>query len=158
MLVESVTQPANGTVGITDSGSGLTYAPNPGYCSDPGSPDIFTYTLNRGSTATVEVTVTCVDEPPPADTAAPQTVITTAPNFLQQSLWLAQRGSFVFTSDEPGSTFECRVDQGVFAPCTSPHALTIPFGSHTFEVRAIDQAGNVDPVPAVRRVFVLGFL
>jgi len=158
MVVESVTQAANGTVEITGSGSGLTYAPNPGYCSDPGSPDTFTYTLNRGSTATVEVTVTCADEPPPADTAAPQTVITTAPNLLEQSLWLAKRGSFAFTSDEPGSTFECRVDQGVFAPCTSPHALTLPFGSHTFEVRAIDQAGNVDPTPAVRRVLVLGLL
>ena len=62
--VASVTQPANGTVVITGAGSGLTYQPNANYCS--ATPDTFTYTLNGGSTATVSVTVTCVDDPPTA--------------------------------------------------------------------------------------------
>jgi VCBS repeat-containing protein len=59
--IGSVTQPDNGTVAITGGGTGLTYAPDAGYCNTDGSgaPDTFTYTLNGGSTATVSVTVTC---------------------------------------------------------------------------------------------------
>jgi hypothetical protein len=67
--IESVTQPANGTVAITNSGADLTYEPDANYCNDqPGTdPDTFTYTLSPGgSTATVSVKVTCVDDPPVA--------------------------------------------------------------------------------------------
>jgi len=59
LTIVSVTQPANGTVVITNSGAGLTYAPNAGYCATTA--DTFTYTLNGGSSATVSVTVTCSD-------------------------------------------------------------------------------------------------
>ena len=67
--VASVTQPANGTVVITGGGTGLTYQPNPNYCNDPPgtTPSTFTYTLNGGSSATVSVTVTCVNDAPVAD-------------------------------------------------------------------------------------------
>ena len=61
------------TVVITGGGAGLTYEPDANYCNTQpgGTPDTFTYTLNGGSTATVSVTVTCVDDPPVAvnDTA-----------------------------------------------------------------------------------------
>ena len=68
MSVGSVTQPADGAVVITGGGAGLTYQPDANYCNDPpgSSPDTFTYTVNGGSTATVSVTVTCVDDPPTA--------------------------------------------------------------------------------------------
>jgi large repetitive protein len=68
LSVASVTQPANGTVVITGGGTGLTYQPNPDTCNAPPgtTPDTFTYTLDGGSTATVAVTVTCVDDPPVA--------------------------------------------------------------------------------------------
>ena len=64
--VQSVTQPANGTVVITGGGTGLTYQPNPNYCNTPPGTalDTFTYTLTGGSTATVSVTVTCVNDEP----------------------------------------------------------------------------------------------
>ena len=62
--IAAVTQPANGTVAITGGGTGLTYAPDPNYCNSGGPTDAFTYTLNGGSTATVAVTVTCVDDAP----------------------------------------------------------------------------------------------
>ncbi|HEX9943911.1 MAG TPA: Ig-like domain-containing protein, partial [Thermoanaerobaculia bacterium] len=72
-LVQSVTQPANGTVAITGGGTGVTYTPNANYCNTPPGTtlDTFTYTLNGGSTATVTVTVTCFDDNPTAvnDTA-----------------------------------------------------------------------------------------
>jgi len=66
--IQSVTQPANGTVVITGGGTGLAYAPNANYCNSvSGVPDTFTYTLTPGgSTATVTVTVTCVDDTPVA--------------------------------------------------------------------------------------------
>ena len=48
---------------------GLTYQPNPNYCNNPPgtTPSTFTYTLNGGSSATVSVTVTCVNDAPNAD-------------------------------------------------------------------------------------------
>jgi hypothetical protein len=65
--IDSVTQPGNGTVVITNGGADLTYEPDPNYCNDGSPTDDFTYTLTPGgSTATVAVTVTCVDEPPVA--------------------------------------------------------------------------------------------
>ena len=67
--VTSVTQPANGSVVITGGGTGVSYAPNAGYCNSggPPAPDTFTYTLTPGgSSATVSVTVTCLDIPPVA--------------------------------------------------------------------------------------------
>ena len=72
MTIESVTQPGNGTVTITNGGDDVTYEPDADYCntaaSGPGSgpDDTFTYTLNGGSTATVSVEVTCQDDNPTA--------------------------------------------------------------------------------------------
>ena len=64
----SASSPANGAVGIASGGSGLIYTPDADYCNDPGAapPDTITYTLFGGSTATVNVTVTCAEEPPVA--------------------------------------------------------------------------------------------
>ncbi|MCW2738054.1 Ig-like domain-containing protein, partial [Nocardioides sp.] len=65
--ITSVTQPANGTVVITGGGTGLTYAPNANFCTAPDAVDAFTYTLNGVSTATVSMTITCVNDAPVAD-------------------------------------------------------------------------------------------
>ncbi|HVL96204.1 MAG TPA: Ig-like domain-containing protein [Solirubrobacteraceae bacterium] len=64
--IAGVTQPANGTVAITGGGSGLTYRPNANYCNSGGAADTFTYSLNGGSTGTVSMTVTCVNDAPAA--------------------------------------------------------------------------------------------
>jgi VCBS repeat-containing protein len=68
ITISSVTQPSNGTVAITGGGTGLTYKPNANYCNNPPSSSLdgFTYTINGGSTATVSMTVNCVDDPPVA--------------------------------------------------------------------------------------------
>src|SRR5439155_21835013 len=47
------------------------------------------------------------------------------------------------------SSFECPVDGGSWSSCTSPHTTSsLAEGSHTFEVRATDPAGNTDGSPA----------
>jgi hypothetical protein len=58
---------------------------------------------------------------------------------------------FGFNSNEPGSSFECKLDALGFEGCLSPRNLTgLTSGSHKFQVRAKDQAGNYDPTPDVR--------
>ena len=71
--ISSATDPANGTVVLTGGSpgahTGLTYEPDPDYCNDPPgtTPDTFNYTLNGGSSASVSMTVTCVNDAPVAD-------------------------------------------------------------------------------------------
>ena len=60
--VDSATQPAHGVVAITGGGTAVTYQPDADWCGT----DTFTYTLGGGSTATVSMTVTCVDDAPTA--------------------------------------------------------------------------------------------
>ncbi len=56
--------------------------------------------------------------------------------------------TFRFTSNEPGSTFQCHFDASAFAPCPSPFTplAARSQGTHTFYIRAIDAPGNVSPV------------
>ena len=74
-VVESATDPAHGQVSVAPGGSGVAYSPDANYCNDQvgGVPDMFSYTLNGGVTATVRVVVTCVAEPlpPPKPLPAP---------------------------------------------------------------------------------------
>ena len=63
--------------------------------------------------------------------------------------------SFALTSDEAGSTFECRTGAGAFAACTSPLQRSgLPDGPLTVEVRATDPAGITDPTPASATVTI----
>lgn len=57
--------------------------------------------------------------------------------------------TFTFTG-EPGATFECRLDAGSWASCGSPKTYgALTDGSHAFDVRAVDGAGNAG-APASR--------
>lgn len=81
----------------------------------------------------------------PVDTTPPQTTITQGPVGRTTD----DRPTFAFSSNEPGSTFQCSIDGGPFFACSSPYTLpTLSPGAHTFQVRAIDRAGNIDPTPA----------
>jgi VCBS repeat-containing protein len=54
---------------ITGGGTGLTYQPDADYCNGGSPTDDFTYTVNGNDTATVSVTVSCVDDNPVVDTS-----------------------------------------------------------------------------------------
>jgi hypothetical protein len=76
--------------------------------------------------------------------AVPDTTITASPATTTTST----SASFSFTSTPAGATFECSLDTGGYAACTSPQAYSgLALGSHTFRVRAVNAAGT-DATPA----------
>jgi hypothetical protein len=81
-----------------------------------------------------------------SDTQAPDTTIDQGPDMFSRN----GQATFQFSSDDPTATFECRIDREVAQPCQSPYARTLPDGSHSFSVRAINRAGNGDDTPAER--------
>jgi hypothetical protein len=54
--------------------------------------------------------------------------------------------SFTLTSNV-AATFQCAVDGGAVAACTSPFAVTAAPGAHTLQVQAVDVYGRVDASP-----------
>jgi YVTN family beta-propeller protein len=103
------------------------------------------------------------DSPSGDDIVPPNTTIESAiadgdgDNILDTGETFSRSIEFTFTGedniDDPSQlTFECRLDsteEQDFAACTSPQEYTdLGFGEHTFEVRAVDTSGNIDPSPA----------
>jgi N-acetylglucosamine-6-sulfatase len=86
------------------------------------------------------------------DVTAPDTEITQKPTDPSSS----GEASFSFTGVDDATlpsdlAFQCRLDsedEAAFAACSDPQTYSgLPTGLHTFEVRAIDEAGNVDAQP-----------
>ena len=100
--------------------------------------------------------LTFVDETPlrrtwTIDTVAPNTTLS-SPDLPEGVVTTLLNATFSFGSTEPLGTLQCSLDGAPFAACASPRTLPdLAFGSHTFQVRSIDRAGNVDATPAVRR-------
>jgi hypothetical protein len=90
------------------------------------------------------------------DSAPPQTTIVSGPSGTTQDA----TPTFNFSS-EPGASFQCRFDSNPFGTCsgsgTHTPAGALPDGAHTFQVRAVDAAGNPDPSPASRSFTVVTF-
>jgi hypothetical protein len=79
------------------------------------------------------------------DTTAPDTTLASRP----PARTTATTAAFRFSTSEAG-TFECRLDGGSFSPCTSPKTYrALARGRHSFAVRAVDLAGNVDATPSL---------
>lgn len=90
--------------------------------------------------------------------SAPATTIDSAPSGSTP----ATSASVAFSGSDnltvPGAlAFECSIDGGAFAACTSPLSLAdLAFGPHSVAVRSTDQAGNQDPTPATASWTVVG--
>lgn len=76
---------------------------------------------------------------------APQTTLRRKPGKTTRD----RTPTFRFASDEPGSTFQCKLDGKPFRSCRSPFtSKRLTPGNHTFKVRARDDSGKLDPSPA----------
>jgi hypothetical protein len=85
----------------------------------------------------------------PPETTSPETTITSGAK--EGETLTSTNATFAFSSSETGSPFECSLDGAAYSTCTSPKSYTnLSSGSHTFSVRATDEAGNVDLIPAKR--------
>lgn len=80
------------------------------------------------------------------------TVVPTTPVLMANvtSPTMQTTASISFSSTDAGSnvaSYACSLDGAAFANCTSPRALTgLAEGAHTFQVRAVDTAGNTSAV------------
>jgi hypothetical protein len=75
------------------------------------------------------------------DTVAPAVTLLSGPQSGSASS--VRNPSFGFDSNEFVSGFQCQVDGGGFEGCGSPFTATgLADGSHTFQVKATDRAGN----------------
>jgi hypothetical protein len=108
----------------------------------------------RGFARVIPPPVAPAPPPPPppgpttSDTRPPNTRIRGGPKRVTRS----RSATFRFGSTEAGSRFQCKLDRKPFRRCRSPKTYRrLRPGRHTFRVRAIDRAGNVDRSPAVKR-------
>jgi hypothetical protein len=85
--------------------------------------------------------------PPEVDSDPPETEIVKGPKKKTKK----RKAKFEFGSDEPGSTFQCRLDKADFEPCDASEQFKVKRKKHVLRVRAKDPTGNVDPTPAQRK-------
>ena len=80
------------------------------------------------------------------DTVAPDTYFTATPDNGSSG-----SAGFVFAGDDATSgvaSYECSLDGAAYAACPSSYTVEVGPGTHSFSVRAIDQAGLRDSSPA----------
>ena len=148
IAVDAVTQPTNGTVVITDGGDRSDLHAERELLQRPSrrtTPDTFDYTLvPGGSTATVSVTVTCVDDAPVAvdDTATvieddPATTIDVLANdtdvdagpIAVDAVTQPTNGTVVITNGGAGLTYEPDADYCNDPPGATPDTFDLHAGA-----------------------------
>jgi sugar lactone lactonase YvrE len=86
-------------------------------------------------------------DPVAPDLTAPSTALGSAK--IKRS---SRKATFRFSSNEPGSTFLCKIDKKPFLGCSSPKTYKkLKKGKHKFQVQARDAAGNLDATPVVKK-------
>jgi hypothetical protein len=106
----------------------------------------------------VQATADGVTDPTPAtfdwtiDKKAPNTTITVFPTLLTKN----PIATFEFISTEVGGGFQCGLDGVAFAACTSPFMSGVLIdGKHSFQVKAVDAAGNPDKSAAKAKAWTV---
>ena len=137
--------PTYGILGRVDqTNDRVLYTPDP---SRKGK-DTFRYrgSARGGAGPAATITVNVVAAPVRADRTPPNTRITAGPARTTKSRTVR----FKFRSSERGSDFQCKPDwRKRWTSCRSPKSYkNLRRGRHSFQVRAIDRAGNVDRTPA----------
>src|SRR3954447_1338588 len=149
-------RPDSDASGVLAAGSYLKYRPNAAApsaawnlesnyetrpCQDLGAANEGAWSIRVQKDATHFVTLPAFT----VDATPPDTTITSRP--LGGTPFTSPDLGFV--ASQPDATFECQLDGGGRGLCTSPkHYTGLAESSHTFQVRAIDPAANVDPTPA----------
>jgi hypothetical protein len=145
----SVSTSSSAPFGFSDSEAGVSYLCklDAGSYAACGNPATFvvadgSHTLSveaRDSAGNVSTGAAfygwAVDATPP-----PRPMVTNGPN----NKWDSSTVMFTFTDPEANVNFQCSVDGGAWSPCTSPQTYyAMSAGTHEFDVRAKDQAGNI---------------
>jgi hypothetical protein len=126
------------------SGSGIGIA-----VTDDSSTQIrATATDPVGNTSACSAPISYVE-----DSQAPETTVTTAKSTVKTKK-KSVKVSFTLGSSEPGSIFQCKLDNGPFETCTSPKTYGLKKGTHLVFARATDAAGNTDETAALAKVKV----
>ena len=102
--------------------------------------------LDGESSKTVEYSV-MASASPPAPAPVPDTILGSHPKKTVKTKKKKTTVKFSFRSDVAGATFQCKLDKGAFAPCTSPKSYKVKPGKHTFSVEAVAPSGT-DATPA----------
>jgi subtilisin family serine protease len=138
-------EPGGDTFTCQVDGSGFVPCTSPLALAGPFAPGAHTFEL-------IATDAAATADPSPAvatwivDLTRPNTTITSRPAANTRS----RSATFRFTSNEAGSKFQCRHMSGAWTSCSSPKTYTgLGVGMHTFRVRAIDAAGNMDSTAAV---------
>jgi hypothetical protein len=121
---------------------------------DRGNNDLEIYAMNSDGTLQNNLTndLAAIDHGPDwgvagVDTTPPETTIDSGPSGAVGTT----SATFTFSATGSGATFECSLDEAAFEVCTSPKEYaSLASGSHTFQVKATDWAGNTDATPAER--------
>ena len=94
------------------------------------------------------------------DTTPPETTLADTP--AEGAYVVGTSVTFTFSSNEDGVSFQCKLDEASsYGSCgNGSHTVEglFPPAPHTFYVRAVDRAGNVDATPAARNFKPIPYL
>jgi len=126
-----------------------------GYAEDP--PKTRTFSVDTPQPEPPRRDETAPSSSPP--TKPPETIVPAAPRASIGKLpaRTSQRQLTIrFSSDQPGSTFSCKLDGRKWRGCRSPYKTPeLALGEHTFRVKATGPAGQPDATPAKRSFRVI---
>jgi hypothetical protein len=130
----------------SEPGAEVAEPPAPGPCLPPREP--------AGGTQSHSIETLPTPTPPiepPVRASRPRTFFLQRPAKVVRTVSRRAKVVFLFGSDQPGVSFACRIDGGLFRRCSPRLVRRFPLGWHTVKVAALDAAGIGDKTPASYR-------